>query len=265
MCNNNCSNCNCSTNCGEYSDFGIVGVGSQVSTSTGDSRAIRIGNDIKLDVTIQELNGMDIINIKSIKCFIINTTPMLQDHCGTQYEIRRCGLPGYYAHPVQEYHGFGVYPRFPKIWHHNLCPYYGQFGRHYLKPINKHHNHCEFIAPVKALEERNKVRVFFPATAQMLCGLYSLTFVIDLYEPGYHSNNLRTITVDYNNIFELVPNAEGKSGDITIDIDKQIGINVYDNTMFGNTTQNNQQQEQQEAQPKIESIAITGDDDIRVG
>lgn len=268
MCNNNCSNCNCSNNCGEYSNFGIQRLSSPAEKSTGDSRAIRIGNDIKLDVTIQELTGMDIINIKSIKCFIINTTPMLQDHRGTAYEIRRCGFPHYYAHPFEEYHGFGVYPGFPKNWHYNLFPrpyydfYHKYYGCHYLKPIHRHNKPFEFIAPVKALEDRNKVRVFFPATAQMLCGLYSLTFVIDLYEPGYHQNNLRTVTVDYNNVFELVPNAEGRSGDIIIDIDKQIGLNVYDNNMFGNTTQTIQQQEDP---AKIQEIQISGDNDILVG
>ena len=80
MDNNNCCNCSTSnTNCGVYNNFQVqtVSPSSTITTSTGDSRAIRIGNDIKLDVTIQELNGMDIINIKAIKCFIINTTPML--------------------------------------------------------------------------------------------------------------------------------------------------------------------------------------------
>lgn len=237
-----------------------------ITTSTGDSRAIRIGNDIKLDVTIQELNGMDIINIKAIKCIIVNTTPMLSDHCGTAYEIHRCGLPTYHIHPMHEYWGYGMHPFGPKNWHHGLYPHFDYFcrnpyGRHYLKPIPTAIKPNEFIAPVKALAERNKVRVFFPASAQLLCGLYSLTFVIELYEPGYHCNNLRTITVDYNNVFELVPNMEGAAGDITIDIDKQLGVNVYDETMFGKVNQPGYTEEP----AYITDLTINGAETIQVG
>ncbi len=239
---------------------------SGITKSTGDSRAIRIGNDIKLDVTIQELNGMDIINIKAIKCIIVNTTPMLSDHCGTAYEVHCCGLPTYHIHPMHQYWGYGMHPFGPKNWHHGLCPHYDYFcrnpyGRFYLKPIHTDHKPFEFIAPVKALPDRNKVRVFFPASAQMLCGLYSLTFVIDLYEPGYHCNNLRTITVDYNNVFELVPNMEGAAGDITIDIDKQLGVNVFDNLMFGQNTTVTDIQENK----KLSSLEIVGGDNVKVG
>lgn len=283
MDNNKCCNCsNNGTNCGIHDSFSIQTANqnnSGITTSTGDSRAIRIGNDIKLDVTIQELNGMDIINIKAIKCFIINTTPMMQDHCGNAYEIHRCGLPIYHIHPFLspypfdrgpflapcEYHGCGIYPMHCKNWHHNLFPHHDYFcrnpyGHHYLHCINPDKKPFEFIAPVKALPDRNKVRVFFPASAQLLCGMYSLTFVIDLYEPGYHCNNLRTITVDYNNVFELVPNMEGAAGDITIDIDKQIGLNTLDSFMFGNTTSNTISNV-----PLIQSISIGPDEDIRVG
>lgn len=276
MDNNNCCNCSTSnTNCGVYNNFQVQTTGSNITTSTGDSRAIRIGNDIKLDVTIQELNGMDIINIKAIKCFIINTTPMLQDHCGNAYEINRCGLPMYHCLPYHcgdycswkhhdhHYNGFGMYPCAHKNW--SLHPHYDYFyrnpyGRSVLKCINPCNKPFEFIAPVKALPERNKVRVFFPAAAQALCGLYSLTFVIDLYQPGYHCNDLRTITVDYNNVFELVPNIEGAAGDIIIDIDKQIGLNVVDSFINNESHFNNQTQE-----PSIENITISPDENVRVG
>lgn len=208
---------------------------------------------------------MDIINIKSIKCLIINTTPMLSDHCGTAYEIHRCGLPTYHIHPVHQYWGYGMHPFGPKNWHHGLYPHFDYFcrnpyGHHYLKPIPTAAKANEFVAPVKALAERNKVRVFFPASAQLLCGTYSLTFVIELYEPGYHCNNLRTITVDYNNVFELVPNKEGKAGDITIDIDKQLGINTYDENMFGNVNQPSNN-----SASYITNLEILGDPSIQVG
>lgn len=240
MCNNN--NCTCCP----QDDFVVQEPGSyknNITKSTGDSRAIRIGNDIKLDVTIQELNGMDIINIKSLKCIIVNTTPMLGDNHGTAYEIHRCGLPTYHVHPAHQCWGYGIHPCAPKNWFHGIYPhhqwmFHNPYGCHHLIPIPVHNKPFEFIAPVKALPERNKVRVFFPASAQMLCGLYSLTFIIELYEPGYHCNDLRTVTVDYNNIFELVPNMEGAAGNITIDIDKYLGVNVYDNHMFGNTDTN---------------------------
>ena len=84
MDNNNCNCCNNSNGCGTYSGFSIQEVNANtqnntIGISTGDSRKIRIGNDINLDVTIQDLYGMGVINIKSIKCLIINTTPMMMD------------------------------------------------------------------------------------------------------------------------------------------------------------------------------------------
>lgn len=248
----NCNNFECG-NCGVHDSSFITNTNN--GTATGDSRKYRIGNDINLDITINELNGMDIINIKSIRCFIKNTTPGMDPH--NHYDVHRIGLPMYHAMPQNRNYGYGMYPGVPNF--HRLYPnypYLRDFNPHWHMPVERrpHLHPHEFDAPVKALEDRNKVRVYFPAIAQMLCGMYSLTFVIQLYEPGYHCNNLRTVTVDYNNVFELVPNMEGASGSIVIDLDKEIGFNNFTPTVTNGASGN-----------VISILNIIGDTDIRVG
>jgi hypothetical protein len=59
----------------------------------------------------------------------------------------------------------------------------------------------------------------FPAEHQLHTGVYSLIIVAKVYAPGYNSQNLRTITVDVPNVFELVKtSSEGIDTDIYIDV-----------------------------------------------
>jgi hypothetical protein len=56
--------------------------------------------------------------------------------------------------------------------------------------------------------------------------------IVKLYEPGYGRNNLRTVTMDYQDIFTLVGSSdeEGASGNIMISVgnlNMPTGINVY--------------------------------------
>ena len=82
--------------------------------------------------------------------------------------------------------------------------------------------------------------MFFPANAQLYTGKYKLVLVVKLYEPGYCKNHFRTVTVDYNDVFELVDamDFEGEGGEFTINI--------------GSTT-------------TPESIIVTGDPNIKEG
>lgn len=185
---------------------------------------IRIGNDICARVTIQ-LQGYDVVNIQSIKACIINKTkkaeiendwknksrfigrfpiePFTDEYLPTAYDINSSGYPQYFATVPHRYNGFGVYPD----WTH-LFP-------------KAELNVTEYMAQVRRTNDPNIIDVLFPASAQLYTGEYKIILVLGVYSPGYNQNNIRTISVDYNNAFELVSSTEdadaGSSAIITID------------------------------------------------
>ena len=58
---------------------------------------IRIGNDIKLNVYLSKKNIPDTVNIKSIRCVLVNTNTDQCCQCpSTAYDINGCGLPKYH-------------------------------------------------------------------------------------------------------------------------------------------------------------------------
>ena len=222
---------------------------------------VRIGNDICLNVTLLTNNGIDAVNIHSIKAYIINTTlydsfvgeikselerqdemkrkheeeksrtpqfvsrfPLephvhAEDYCPTEYDITCSGRPTYHVHPiwyVPAYSGFGIWPHSfePHMWlkepHTHFgydCPYVmkHRHGVDFLpKGIDPQMDHCEFLAPVESTSDRNKINVYFPAENQIYTGTYKLVIVAKLYQSGYSLHNLKTVTMDYDNVFTLV-------------------------------------------------------------
>ena len=196
---------------------------------------IRIGNDIKLLLKLLGSTEKR-LNIHSIKAFIINTTaqaeaiqkakneskfisrfpvePYVNDYCSTAYNTNLSGFPTYHAlpkdHVYGSYAGIGVRPQWQDKY--KLVP---------------EHNFTEFLAPVKMTSSSDVVEIFFPAEAQLFTGEYKIVVVAQLYEPGYSANNLRTVTMDYENIFKLVSSSseEGEDSKVTIivgDIDVRL-------------------------------------------
>lgn len=189
---------------------------------------IRIGNDIRLDVTLINSKHDDNVNIKSIKAYIINTTienrrveeaknkmrfisrfpvePYVDAYSSTAHDIKSAGYPTWHAFPQNyvygSYAGFGVHPHWDDKY----------------RPMPKH-NFSEFCAPVKATEDTNVVQVSFPAEAQLYTGDYKIVIVAKIYEPGYSPNNLRTVTMDYENVFTLVNTSdEGIDSEVTLNV-----------------------------------------------
>lgn len=168
---------------------------------------IRIGNDIKLDVYLSKDNIKDTINIKSVQCYLINTTQSSYPACqSTSYDINTCGLPKYHIMPCEKrvdnyfwrcdnywikapYDGFGVNPEWDSVYIKNHHP---------LFFTNK------YLAESHSTPESNRIEVIFPALDQRTIGVYDLLIIAQIYEPGYNDNNTKTISVDYGNVFELV-------------------------------------------------------------
>ena len=213
-------------------------------TQLDNIKRIRIGNDIRLRINLLNMKGIDTINIKSIKVYIINTSrekekadkianctkfisrfPCEPHHPAFEpsaYDLNLAGLPRYYAYPEHHchyfYHGFGLHPDWSHIYSVENCT-----------------NDTEFIAPVQATEYKDQVDAYFPANNQLYCGVYKIVVVARIYQPGYGLDNLRTITMDYNNIFRLVDDSTGTNSDVTIEIGAASEVGVQGLELSGST------------------------------
>lgn len=164
------------------------------------------------------------ISIRGVKAVFVNTTlrneytervkkksrfigrfplePCMEAYHATPYDICNGGHPTWRAYPHQycaaHYHGFGIHP----CWEGIYKP---------LPILDK----IEYRANVMATKKQNVVEVSFPATHQYHTGKYTLILVVKVYAPGFNHNNIKTITIDLPDVFELVKStAEGVDGDV---------------------------------------------------
>lgn len=185
---------------------------------------VRIGNDIRLNLTIKGPKDYDQSNIKQLRAFLINTSmqqytePWFPCDCDC-YRHKYHHLPHRVHIPVNPAFGEGpLRPNYGHPWHcadHACC--------------HHSHNHCvdmafmnsiyTYQAASKVLPEKNRIQVYFPAHAQIACGTYKLVIVLSVYESGWGHCDLHTYTIDYPDVFTLVDSSNGLSGDIVIDVD----------------------------------------------
>ena len=109
---------------------------------------------------------------------------------------------------------------------------------------------CEdftYLAYSRVLPKANSIQCYFPAKDQMFCGVYKLVVQAMIYEPGWGRTDLHTYTMDYGDVFQLVDDKTGASGDITIDADTDdienkniiaMRIKTKDLVMYGDTKLN---------------------------
>lgn len=144
------------------------------------------------------------ICIKSVKAILINTTRRDEDVANFRKQSRfitrfpmEPGLEMYHSTPYDiccsGYHSWRAYPGF------GLHPQFGGF-RNILAKTRP----TEYVANVLATYKPNVVEVIFPAEDQYYVGKYKLVLVIKAFAPGYNNQNLRTITIDVPDVFELV-------------------------------------------------------------
>lgn len=216
---------------------------------------IRIGNDIRMNLKFDGPYDFTKENIKSFKCYLINTAlecgdcscdkcdmpkrfprePFPQYYTPTPYALHTCGKPMYHAYPrnskfayddfggyFHDYHwwpgynGFGVEPR-------GFFP-----GRPFWGCREWWKHRCYDIVPFNCKDFRytasytidgdNRATAYFPAEDQFMCGTYKLVVVISTYEHGWGEKNVHTFTIDYGEVFTLVDTSDGVSGDVTIDV-----------------------------------------------
>ena len=196
---------------------------------------IRIGTDIRIKVNIVDgEKTVNPINVKHVECYLINTTeestyfasrfpqePVSDQYEASEYHVNTCGHPVYFTYPDQHivpvYQGFGLHPNWSRIY-----------------PMHHRADSDAFRAPVFAGEGMGQVVVLFPAEAQKRCGTYKLVIKAKIYQPGYSMvGNLRTITMDYDDVFTLVEDSSHADSDATIVIENEHAIHVEEVNVYG--------------------------------
>lgn len=220
-------------------------------------KKIRIGNDIRLKLTIDGISNLDQSNIKQLRCYLVNTTLGKDEdearkkharrftrevfpefYIPSEYNLHGCCHQAYHVHPVNvchydhflpdfhEYHwwpgfkGFGVYPdkfeRYHRFWH--PLPHLEHYEHPFITGPDRKPE-AWYLADSEVLNTTNTASCLFPADHQHFCGVYKLVIVLTLFEHGWGKHNLRTYTIDKGEVFELVDDYTGESGNITISID----------------------------------------------
>lgn len=171
-------------------------------------KRIRIGNDIRVQTSLHDLNDFDITSIKQLRCYFIPqgdsyTIPTTDTYDPMQYTICNCGKPKYNVFPcnIDAPHWF--------------CGYNG-FGVNSKRFV---HVDSNFLAPARLLAEQNRIEAYFPAKAQYQIGEYKFVIVLTVYQPGWCEYNLRTITLDEGVIFALTNDDRDPDHSTTIDLD----------------------------------------------
>lgn len=196
---------------------------------------IRIGTDVRIKINIVDgEQTVNPINVKHVECYLINTTeestyfasrfpqePVSDQYEASEYHVNTCGHPVYFTYPDQHivpvYQGFGLHPNWSRIY-----------------PMHHRADSDAFRAPVFAGEGMGQVVVLFPAEAQKRCGTYKLVIKAKIYQPGYSMiGNLRTITMDYDDVFTLVEDSSQADSDATIVIENEHEIHVEEVKAYG--------------------------------
>lgn len=189
-------------------------------------KRIRIGNDIRVQTSLHDLNDFDITSIKQLRCYFIPqgdsyTVSNTDTYDPMQYTICNCGKPKYNVFPCN------------MDAPHWFCGYNG-FGVNSKRFV---HVDSKFLAPARLLAEQNRIEAYFPAKAQYQIGEYKFVIVLTIYQPGWCEDNLRTITLDEGVIFALTNDDRDTDTDTIIDLDKPASKEYtiqynYDNTQY---------------------------------
>ena len=171
-------------------------------------KRIRIGNDIRVQTSLHDLNDFDITSIKQLRCYFIPqgdsyTVSNTDTYDPMQYTICNCGKPKYNVFPCN------------MDAPHWFCGYNG-FGVNSKRFV---HVDSNFLAPARLLAEQNRIEAYFPAKAQYQIGEYKFVIVLTIYQPGWCENNIRTITLDEGVIFALTNDDRDPDHSTTIDLD----------------------------------------------
>lgn len=187
---------------------------------------VRIGNDIRLDITLPNLSEYELTSIKHIECYLINDRdcncchktrePFPQFYTPSCHSIHRCGN-----------YEYNVYPSYDKAQYACSMPCYHDYrwwhqynGFGVCSKKFECHKPKYYLAKCRILEEKGIIEAYFPAKDQISCGNYKLVVFVTMYDEGWGCKNLHDFTIDYGNVFKIVCNG-GEEGRIVIQVSKQ--------------------------------------------
>lgn len=187
-----------------------------------ETAKIRKGNDIRLKIQLRLANKDEYANIQSLRAIFVNTTlkeklekefikknrfigrfpiePFVKEFEPCEYNIHSTGYGRYRAFVYNEYCGFGLYPDWKKC-----MP---------IRDIDV----TTYYAPITNTEDPYIKIIDFPAQAQKYEGVYQLILIAKIADPGYKDFQ-RTVTINNNNIFELVGDSEEEGVDNPVQIE----------------------------------------------
>lgn len=213
---------------------------------------IRIGNDIRLNLTLRGPRTYDQASIKQLRCYLINTSIMdfFPNRCfmpqhtfGNYCIIDRCGHPCYHVNPCDHFHDCRKCCSHDCALSHG-CEFSPRYRAEFGSTAGVMDDRFCYTAYSRVLPKANSIQCYFPAKDQLFCGVYKLVVEAVMYEPGWGRTDLHTYTIDYGDVINLVDDSTGASGDITLDVDKDdllnkniLSIRVKNSLyMYGNTS-----------------------------
>lgn len=164
---------------------------------------IRIGNDIRINISLVDKTEYSASNIKNIKCYLVNKTlieSMNKKCCNSQYLLNWCGCPTYH-----------VLPHCRNKFYYNGRDFDCKCEMDKYRPLDK----TKYLMESELDANNNVINAYFPSKDQ-ICGVYQLIVVVETFVPGWGKRQLKTNTIDYGEIFEIVDKSTEQTGGITI-------------------------------------------------
>lgn len=161
---------------------------------------IKVGNDIKLNVTMPEY-----IDPSSI----LRITAVFKNHSRCKHAHHYFCYPSRYTmHPYSCIH-YNVHP------HNAVCGIRECEAccSHYN---NKHRNRVIVVKPTGL----NHFELWFNNTTNYDLGEYDLVLNIQAYEDGWNYDNVHEYTVSYGPVFSISNKSDAQEGNIVIDVNK---------------------------------------------
>lgn len=162
---------------------------------------IKIGNDVKLNISIPGNVEFSRRNIRTLRCYLINTTQfdnVCECTCG-KYFLDTCGMPSYHVLPNNKHFKEFICTR--------------DVDR--LDPDELKHDKTKYLAESYVDPESNTISVYFPAKDQVV-GIYKLIVIVESYVPGWGERQIKTSTFEYKDVIEITENVDYSLGDVTV-------------------------------------------------
>lgn len=203
---------------------------------------VRIGNDIKLNILLNNLEFYTEEDIKQMHVYLVNDSvdleldfnrftersryprePFTSQYDATYNYLNACGRHSYHVHPVNDIPFLGDSLHSKPVRHHHNRQYndfMAQCFSQFVYPdgmVNPEHQ-FKYLA-YSELDLVNKtVNAYFPALDQVSLGTYKIVVVYTTYEEGWGTTNMHVHTKEFADVFTLVDDQDGASGYVTISV-----------------------------------------------